>query len=142
MSAHMSFSDVSRVSSIISASSGMEESKYTRKKEEDSIHNPKRKTGLEHRALFIRREMQTVKRYAAQDSTDLVATALCDMGAVLATDATQFVDTCDEGPDETEIDEGDKEGVVFRSVVGEESADCPGGGEDGDNEEDEDVVGC
>jgi len=57
-------------------------------------------------------------------------------------DAAEFVDACDEGADETEVDEGDEEAIGFGAVVGEEGADCPGGGEDADDEEDEDVVWC
>jgi len=87
--------------------------------------------------------MQAIYTDAAQDAEiDLVGIASCDVRAVLVGYAAQLVDPCDQGADETEVDEGDEEGVVFRAVVGEEGADCPGGREHGDDEEDEDVGGC
>lgn len=55
-------------------------------------------------------------------------------------DEAEFVDTSDECADETEVDEGDEEGVGFCAMVGEEGCDGPGGAQHRDNEEHEDVV--
>lgn len=49
-------------------------------------------------------------------------------------DEAELVDACDERADETEIDEGDEEGVGARAVVGEECCDGPGGTQDGHDE--------
>jgi len=124
-------------------STTMEESQHARNKEENAIHNPKSKASLQHRALLIGTKMQAIHINASQDSkVDLVGIAGCDVGAVFVGYAAQFEDACDERADEAEVDEGDEEGVVFRAMVGEESADCPGGGEHGDDEQDKDVGRC
>lgn len=65
-----------------------------------------------------------------------------DRGTVLVGDAAQFVDACDEGPHEAEIDEGGEACVVTGAVVGEEGSDGPRSAKDTDDEEDEDIVGC
>ncbi len=52
----------------------------------------------------------------------------------------QLVDAGDEGADEAEVNEGDEEGVGARAVVGEQRGDGPGGAEDRDDEQDQDVV--
>jgi len=67
---------------------------------------------------------------------DRVCGAGRDVGAFVVRDEAQFVNAGDEGPDEADVDEGDEEGVRFGAVVGEKGCDCPGGGEDGDDEED------
>ncbi len=121
----------------------MHKRQNARNEKENTVHDPERKAGLEHRALLIGTKMQPVYIGAAENAeVDLVGVPRCHAGAVFACDAAQLVDACDERGDEAEVDEGYEEGVVFRTVVGEEGADCPGGGEDGHDEEDEDVVGC
>ena len=100
----------------------------TRNKKEDTIHDPKRKARLQHRTLFISRETKAVQTRVSEDpKIDLVGIAGCYGCAVLFCDAPEFVDACDEGTDETEVDEADEEGVVFGAVVGEERCDGPGG---------------
>jgi hypothetical protein len=100
----------------------------TRNKKEDTIHNPKRKARLQHRTLFVGREIKAVQTCVSEDpKIDLVGIAGCYARAVLFCDAAKFVDASDEGSDETEVDEADEEGVVFRAVVGEEGCDGPGG---------------
>jgi hypothetical protein len=64
-----------------------------------------------------------------------------DMCAAVLGYSAKFVDTSDKCADEAEIDEGDEEGVGAGAVVGEECCDGPHGAEDGDDEQDEDVVG-
>jgi hypothetical protein len=97
-------------------------------KKEDTIHNPKRKARLQHRTLFVSGEIKLVQTRVSEDpKTDLVGIPGCHARAVLFCDAPEFVDACDEGTDETEVDEADEEGVVFGAVVGEERCDGPGG---------------
>jgi len=110
---------------------------------EDTIHNPKCKARLQHRTLFIGGEIKAVQARVSEDpKIDLVGIAGCDARAVLFCDAPELVDACDEGADETEVDEADEEGVVFGAVVGEEGCDRPGRSQHGDDEEDEDVSRC
>ena len=86
--------------------------------------------------------MQGVDRHTAESEANGVRRALCDRGAVFVGDAAQFVDACDKGADEAEIDEGGEARVFTGAVVGEEGCDGPGSAKDTDDEEDEDVVGC
>jgi len=86
--------------------------------------------------------VQGVDRHTAESEANGVRRALCDRGAVFVGDAAQFVDACDKGADEAEIDEGGEARVFTGAVVGEEGCDGPGCAEDTDDEEDEDVVGC
>jgi len=100
----------------------------TRNKKEDAIHDPKRKARLQHRTLFIGREIKAIQTCVSEDpKIDLVGIPGCYARAVLFCDTAEFVDACDESPDEAEIDEADEEGVVFGAVVGEEGCDGPGG---------------
>lgn len=62
-------------------------------------------------------------------------------GAILFRDVPKSVNAPDECAHEEEVDECDEHGVGFGAVVGEEGGDGPGEREDGDDEEDEDVVG-
>jgi hypothetical protein len=120
----------------------MEESQHTRNEEENAVHDPKRKGSLKHRTLLIATKIQAIHIDASYAKIDLVRIAGCDVCAVFMGNAAKFIDACDERADETEVDEGDEEGVAFGAGVGEEGADCPGGCEHGDDEEDEDVGGC
>ncbi len=65
-----------------------------------------------------------------------------DAGTVFVCDAAQLVDACYQGTDEAEVDEGDEASIVSGPVVCEEGCDGPGGAEDTDDEEDEDVGWC
>ena len=120
----------------------MEESQDTRNEEEYAVHDAKRKASLQHCALFIRRKVQGVNRHTAESKANSVRRAFCDRGAILAADAAQFVDACDEGADEAEIDERGEACVLTGAMVGEEGCDGPGSAQDTDDEEDENVVGC
>jgi len=120
----------------------MEESQDRRYEEEDDIHDPERKTSLLHRALLIGTEMDASYGSGPEIAKgDRVWRAGGYVGAVLVGDVAEGVDAADECADEEEIDEGNEAGVVGRAVVGEECCDGPSEGEDGDNEEDEDIVG-
>jgi hypothetical protein len=52
----------------------------------------------------------------------------------------QLINAGNERAHEADVDEGDEQGVGFRSVVCEECADGPDGAKDADYEEDQDVV--
>lgn len=109
----------------------MEECQYTRNEEENSIHNPKRKTRLLHRTLLIGAEVQAShSRRAEIAKRDGVRAAGGDARAVLVRDVAERVDAADEGAHEEEVDEADEAGVVGGPVVGEEGCDGPGEGED------------
>lgn len=100
----------------------------TRNKEEDAIHNPKRKARLQHCTLFVGREINAIQTRVPEDpKIDLVGIPGCYARAVLFCDTAELVDACDEGPDETEVDEADEEGIVLRAVVGKKGCDGPGG---------------
>ena len=108
--------------------------------EEDAVHDPERKGGLQHRARLVCGEVEPVHGHGAQGAGDGVGGVVGDVGAVCVGDEAELVDAADEGADEEEVDEGDEESVGAGAVVGEEGRDRPGGAEDGDDEEDEDVV--
>jgi len=113
-----------------------------RKKEENTIHDTKRKRRLEHRTRFINIDTDAIERRGAKDAEgDAVRVGGFQRCAVCAADAAQVVDAGDEGAYEAQVDEGDEVGVGARAVVGEERGDGPDGGEHGDDEEDEDVGG-
>jgi len=118
-------------------------SQQTRNEEENDIHNAKRKARLKHGACLIDLHTHPINiRIAQRTEIDIVRGASGDSRAVGVGDEAQLIDTGDEGAHKTEIDEGDEEGIGARAVVGEERGDGPGGGEDADDEENEDVVGC
>ena len=61
------------------------EGNHTCNEEEDAVHYSEGKAGLQHSALLIRREVQSIyARRAENAETDLVAVAGCDGDAVLA----------------------------------------------------------
>lgn len=112
-------------------------SQQTRDEEEDTIHDSKRKARFEHRTRLIDLHRHTIHiRIAKGAEIDIIPCARVDRSAVGVCYKAQFVDAGDEGSHETEIDESDEEGVVSRSVVGEECCDGPGASEHGDDEED------
>lgn len=116
---------------------------HTRKEKENTIHNPKRPTRLQHRARLINRHIKATDRRGMASNTD-AEEGIIGRGhaaAAVLVDIAELVDARDKGADEAQVDEGDEPGVGFRAVVGEEGGDGPDGGEDRDDEEDEDVVG-
>jgi len=95
----------------ITPSTRVKQRKQPRNKKENNIHYPKRKRRLQHIALFISREVETVDRCRSEDAeTDLVGGAGGYGGAVLMGDAAEFVDGGDEGAEEEEVDESDEAG--------------------------------
>jgi len=94
----------------------MKEGQHARNEEEHDIHNAKGETGLLHGALLVGREVQAVDGQAARVARDGVRTAIRQVGALLARDVAEGVDTADEGADEEQVDEGYEAGVGFGSV--------------------------
>lgn len=106
---------------------------------EDGVHNGKRPRGLEHGARLA--DGPRIARNA--HVVDVVVPDAVD-GRVLAVgvlDLAQVVDAGDEAAEEAEVDEGDEHSVVGGSRVVEQREEGPGECEDGDDEEDQDVVG-
>lgn len=72
-----------------------------RNKEEDTVHDPKRKARFQHAALFIRAKMQPIHIHASQDpETYLIRVAAGNVRAVLVGDAAKLVHASDESADE------------------------------------------
>lgn len=107
--------------------------------EEDGVHDGKRPGGLEHGARLL--NLPRVSRDA--HVVDVIVPDAVD-GRVLAVgvlDLTQVVDAGDEGAEKAEVDKGHEHAVVRRSRVVEQREESPAQCEDGDDEEDQDVVG-
>lgn len=106
-------------------------SQQTCNKEEDAIHDTKRKTSFKHRACFIHFDTNTIDICITKwAEIDIVPRVCGNRSAIGVGDEAELIDTGDEGPDETEIDEGDEEGVIAGTVVGEEGCDGPGASKD------------
>lgn len=120
----------------------MQNGQHRRHKKEDAVHDPQRKTGLEHGARLVDGNVDAVEARAPKDAEGLVnAAARFDAGAVGLCDPAEVVDACDQGANEAQVDEADEARVGLGAVIAEEREDGPGCPQDGDNEEDEDVVG-
>lgn len=59
-------------SSLILSTPTMHKRQHTRDEEEHAIHDPKRKARLQHRALFVRSEMQSVETRSKHPDIDAV----------------------------------------------------------------------
>lgn len=94
---------------------------------EDAVHNPKRKSSLQHRASLVNAHIQTVYGRGPEDSKrDVVARSAGDTGAVCAGDEPEVVNACYEGTHETQIDEAYEARVMGGSVVREKCEEGPG----------------
>lgn len=102
---------------------------HRRDKKEDNIHDSHRKASLEHPAGLVK---------VNADNQPPVLSQNRPRGAICVGDPTEVVHARDERAKEAEVDEPDELGVVGGAVVEEKSKNCPGEGEDGDDEEDED----
>jgi len=119
-----------------------EERQDERDEEEDRVHDPERPRRLQHRAVLVdvyRPRQIAVDAEVAKGAQADVDGRGGEIGAVRIADAAQLVVGGDEGTDEAEVDEGDEEGGAAGGAEAEEGRDRPGAGEDGDDEEDEDV---
>lgn len=80
---------------------------------EDDLHDPQRKGSLQHRAGLVDLQRQRVVHLPAvltKGPEGHPDRAAVPVRAVGVGDEAQLVDTCDEGAEETHVDEGDKEG--------------------------------
>lgn len=117
--------------------SAMNPRQQARDKEENGIHDAKRKTSLEHRARLVDVDAESIKvRRPDGAQVDKVRVPAIDRGAVHGADPPEIINGGDEGADEGEVDEGDELRVGGGAVVAEQRGDGPGEREDGDDEED------
>ena len=115
---------------------------HGRDKKEYTIHNPKRKRRLEHRARLASVHVQPVDMHRSENPKGHVQRAATgDVAAVRFGDEAEVVYASYKSAHKGEVDEAHEAGVVGGAVVAEEGEDCPGEAEGGDDEEDEDVVG-
>jgi hypothetical protein len=100
-----------------------------RNEEENGIHDPECPRRLEHPAALV----------------DVCHPWRIDAGTVgrkrAVVSVTELVIGGDEGADEAEVDESDKAGIAAGRAEAEECVNSPGAGEDGDDEEDQNVRG-
>ena len=111
--------------------------------EKQAVHDSEHPRRLEHSASLVGINVNsTSRRDRAKCSQVQAARAIptCDLRAVCIRDTAQRIDTTDKRADEKNVDKADEAGVFLGAVVGEQSADGPDDGEDGDYEEDEDGV--
>jgi len=112
-----------------------------RDKEKDYIHNPHRKTRLQHRTPLIHTNLYCVQiRTAKNPQTQGNRIALLDISAVRIADKAEFINGSDEGAKEAEVDDGDEAAVASGTVVCDEAEDAIGYGEGGGDEKDEYVI--
>lgn len=78
-----------------------EQQKEGRAREEDAVHDPKRKRRFQHRALLVDVEAEgRVPAEAIRAEGDVEGAVGAEMAAVGVGDAAQVVDASDESPDE------------------------------------------
>lgn len=116
-------------------------SQPARNEKENAIHNPKHPTRLQHPASLINTNTKSLHILLAENPKRLRIGLARNIRAVIAADAAQVPDACDECPDKTEVDEGDESAVIAGTVVGEYREDGPDGCEDGGDKEDKDGGG-
>lgn len=95
----------------------------TSEEEVDDVHNAKSKAGLEHAAVAICIHANAVDLgitlRIVYDAHLVVRTARDGVARVLRNEA-ELIDGCDERSHEAEVDEGYKDGIPTRTMVGEE----------------------
>lgn len=109
-----------------------------RRREEDAVHDAKGEARLEHVAWFAEAPVEAELRNLAAAYVVPPDLAVHGIVALSEADRREEVDGSNQGAHHANVDKGDEEGVVRRSVVGEERKDGPGKGEDGDDEHEED----
>lgn len=114
-----------------------------RNKKENHIHDPHRKTSLEHRARFINRILPArCSNFPKIGKMDFVrAIGSCEGGTIGFGNKPEVIYSSNQCADERQVDEADEPGVGAGPVVGEERKYRPGEGEDGDDEEQKNVGG-
>lgn len=109
--------------------------------EEDDVHDTKRPAGLEHTAWLVVDEIVAGANDTNTASRDIPVVGAANANAVGVSDITQVVNGSDESAEEEGVNKCDKVSVCRGAVVAEESEDCPGESENGNDEEDEDRIG-
>lgn len=103
--------DIGRPRLMVSPSNQQREDRSD--EEEDAVHDAKRKARLQHGAVLISIDVDSIQAEsagAAADGEEIVSAR--NVGAVPVGGVAEGVDGADEGADEEEIDERDKVGVV------------------------------
>ena len=121
-----------------------EEGQQRRPEEEQRLHDPQRKRGLQHRAGLVHLQRERVIRATtvlAERAERNPYRAAIPVRAVSIGDEAELVDGRDEGTEEEEVDEGDEHGGAFRGGESDQSVDGPEDGDHADDEHDEDVGG-
>lgn len=111
--------------------------------EEHTVHDPEHPRSLKHSARLIGINIySSTRRNAAQSSQVQRRCAVfpSNLRAIRIRNSPQRINTPNKSAHEKNIHEPDKAAVLFGAVVGEERADGPDDGEDGDNKEDKDGV--
>lgn len=93
-----------------------EESQEEGDEEGDDVDNAECERRLEHRAGFVR---------AYREGESRAIDACARIGAVGVGDEAQVVDTRDQGAHDTQVEEGDEEGVVSRAQVVNDGKESP-----------------
>lgn len=108
---------------------------------EDAVHDAESPAGLEHRARL--RVAPVIAQAVHLSTADKVPPdiRLRRIVAGSIADAAKVVDCGDESADNSDVDEGHKQGVMRRAVVAEEGENGPGQSKYADNEQDKDRVG-
>jgi hypothetical protein len=110
--------------------------------EEDDVDDAQRPASLEHGARLVGGPVIIGAGDGNVAETVGPVGAAVDRRAVNVADSAQIVDASDEGSKDENVDDTDEEGVGRGAMVGEESEDGPGEGDDGDDKEDEDRGWC
>lgn len=115
----------------------MEPRHHSSDKEKDTVHDPKRKRRLQHRARLVDIDIQSTDMRRAEDpKCHIQPTATGDVGAIRLCYKPQVIYTCYEGAYEGEVDEAYEASVVRRPMVAEKGKDGPGQTEGRHDEED------
>lgn len=108
---------------------------------EDTVHDAKRKSGLEHSARLVHTDVDAIDARRPKDSKRHVnAGSPRDVGAVCARDEPQVIHAGYKRTDKGQVDEAHKARVVRGPVVREESEQRPRQAKGRDDEEDQDVI--
>ena len=112
-------------------------------KEEHTVHDAEHPRSLKHSARLVGINIHSsTRRNAAQSSEVQRRSAVfpSNLCTIRIRNPPQCINTSYKSTHEKNIHEPDKAAVLFGAVVGEERADGPDDGEDGDNEEDKDGI--
>ena len=111
--------------------------------EEHTVHDPEHPRSLKHSACLIGINIHSSTRRNAAQSSQVQRRSAgfpSNLRTICIRNSPQRINTPNKSAHEKNIHEPDKAAILLGAVVGEERADGPDDGEDGDNEEDKDGV--